>query len=85
LKGCVKLLIELTAEQKKLMEEVRNEWINRFNSLEFDEEKAKELMDFLYSFIEFKPKFKLILDSPLALQIACNILRWFKQSIKIYW
>lgn len=67
------MLDKLTPKQVKLIKEVRDEWINRFNSLEFDEDKSRDFVDFLYGLSGNKRPIKVILDSPLALQIACNM------------
>ena len=55
------------------MKEVRDEWINRFNSLEFDEQKSKDFVDFLYELSGNKKPIKVVLGSPFALQIACSM------------
>jgi hypothetical protein len=67
------MLTKLTAKQIKLMYEIKQEWIDRFNSLEFDEEKSKEFIDFLYKLAGKEKPIKIILDSPLALQFANNM------------
>ena len=72
---------KLTPKEIDLMQEVKSEWIDRFNSLEFDEKKAKDLMDELYTMAGYEKPIKVILDSPLALQYACNMLqKGFKLS-----
>lgn len=35
---------KLTKKEEQMMKKVKNEWVNRFNSLEFNEQKSKELI-----------------------------------------
>jgi len=65
---------KLNNNELKLMDEVRNEWVNIFNSLEFNEQKAKDLMDFLYEISGNTKPLIFVFDSPLASQYACNII-----------
>jgi hypothetical protein len=66
---------ELTEKEKELMIEVRDYWNNLFDSLAFDEEKAKELINYIYEISGFRKPLILILDSPLTVQIVANIFR----------
>ena len=68
------MLIELTPEQKALLPIIRNKWVNRFNSLEFNEEKAKIFIEGVYTFSKLNKPDVLFVDSPLGCQMAYNIL-----------
>ena len=71
----------LTEEEQKLMEVVREEWINHFNSLYFDEEKCIKLVNKLYEIGRLPHPKIIMLDSPLALQIACNLQNQVKSQV----
>ena len=67
-----KIIDELTPEQRQLMIEVRDEWINRFFSLpKLNEEKAIEAANFIYSLTNCKapPRENILFcDSPQQAQ-----------------
>jgi len=65
---------KLTKKEEELMIDVRNEWINRFNSLNFDEQKCKEFVNYCYELSNFKKPTILFLDSPLGCQYAKHII-----------
>jgi len=70
------MISELTEEQRSKIEIYRKKWSDKFFSLEFDEEKAKAFVDFLYvDILKKKCPVKIILDSPLAVELAINLLK----------
>lgn len=69
-----KMITELTPEQEALIPVVRDEWLNLAFSLTFDEEKAVQYAKFLYRVAELDEPEVYVFDSPLALQIAANML-----------
>ena len=69
-----KQLTRLTPAQQRLLVEVRQDWINRFNSLEFDEAASRAFVAFLYRLAGQPAPVTVVLDSPLALQVAANLL-----------
>ena len=69
------MLEKLTKKQEKLMLEVRDEYLNKFFSLpRTNKEKAKELIEYVYELSGFKKPNVVFVDSPMACQIAGNIL-----------
>jgi len=70
---------ELTKEQEQLLPIYQKKWSQKFHSLEFDEQKARSFVDFEYRLIGKQPPVKLILDSPLEVQFAINMLKHTKQ------
>jgi len=75
------MISELTKEQEKLIPIYQKKWYDKFHSLEFDEEKAKVFVDFLYVDVLKKEKpIKIILDSPLVVELAINLLKLKKGS-----
>ena len=62
------MLEKLTKKQEKLIETVREEWLNRFFSLEFDEKKAVKMMKWLYKISGLKEPEVIVCDSPMAMQ-----------------
>jgi hypothetical protein len=68
------MISNLTKEQEKLVPIYQKKWYNKFHSLEFDEEKAKEFITFLYKNILKKPMIPkiIICDSPYSMQKAIN-------------
>jgi len=71
----MKMKNSLTQKEIVLMKTVRDEYLNIFNSLEFDEAKCRKLINKLYSISKLKKPLIIILDSPLGVQYACNILK----------
>lgn len=72
----MKKITKLTKEQEQLMEQVKNEWIGKLNSLpKLDEGKVKLNMKKLYKFCDFEKEPEvIILKSPLAMQLFCNLI-----------
>ena len=69
------MITKLTKKQESKIKIYQKKWYDKFHSLEFDEKKATDFVDVLYSIL-CKPKpIKIILDSPLACQLAINILK----------
>lgn len=68
------MITKLTEEQEKQIKVYQKKWYDKFHSLEFDEGKAKDFVDFLYKTINKEPPIKIILDSPMACQLAINYL-----------
>lgn len=66
---------ELTPEQKKLMIEVRDEWIGKLSTLKFDKDRAESGIDWLYSLINIQAPRKLHMNSPLSAQYGANMLK----------
>jgi hypothetical protein len=63
---------KLTKKEKELIPKVREEWVDLFFSLEFNEGKAKEAMNFLYELAGLKKPKVVILDSPMEVQKMAN-------------
>jgi hypothetical protein len=73
---------KLTKKEIELMEEVKNEWLTRFNSLEFDEKMAKKNINFIYKLAKFNKKpIIIILDSPLACQYGANLMSQVESQV----
>ena len=77
----MQMLEKLSQEQILLMEDVRDDWLELFFSLKFDEVKAKELVDWAYNLAGFKPPLKIIVDSPLAIQFAYYLLSQVESQV----
>src|SRR3972149_11923506 len=69
------MITKLSKKQEKLIPIYQKKWLDQFHSLSFDENKAKDFVDWLYALIDKKPPIKIVLDSPLAVQLAVNILK----------
>jgi len=69
------MLEKLTPEQEKLMIEIREKWLNKCFSLEFDEKKAITLINWVYEdFLKLKKPLIIILDNPLQCQFLINFM-----------
>src|SRR3972149_185520 len=66
------MLETLTPEQEKLIPVIRDKWLKRYFSLEFDEKKARELVNYVYSLSKKKKVSIMVMDSPMGIQIALN-------------
>jgi len=75
------MITRLTAKQKKLIPVYQKKWHDQFFSLTFDEQKARKFVKWLYKLIDKKEPTVVILDSPLAVQLAINILKFNKERI----
>ena len=71
------MLETLNEEQIILMEKVKKEWLDKIftTPLKLNKRKARSLIGWLYEFSKLeKPKI-IFVDSPLAIQYACNMLK----------
>jgi hypothetical protein len=69
------MITQLTSDQIQLMKNVRDRYLLRFFACEFNENKAKAMIDFIYKLAKKPNPIKIILDSPLALQWGANLLK----------
>ena len=74
------MISKLTPEQVEKIEIYRKKWNDAFFKSEFDEKKCFESIDWMYSLIKKPAPIKIVLDSPFAVQLACNILKQKKDS-----
>ena len=75
------MLEKLTKAQEKLMHQVREEWLSYFFSgQEIDKDKAQKGIEWLYEFSGLKKPQVIFVDSPLAVQIAVNMLQGKKRN-----
>ena len=64
------MLQQLTEEQEALIPIVRQEWLDRFFKCDkVSQENIHAFVDYLYNLTGIKPPVKIILDSPLGIQI----------------
>lgn len=78
------MITELTPDQEKLLEEVRQEWIQLAlgGDTSLDESTAREMVDWLYDQANLEaPKLKLFADSPLHSQCIANVLGQIEQVL----
>lgn len=61
------MLTRFIREHQDLIDQVRDEWTDHFFSLQFDQERAEQLIDFLYEGISRRVT-KVFVDSPRAVQ-----------------
>lgn len=69
-------LEQLSLKQEKLLETIKNKWVGlvfKDNSVINRAEFFKGI-DWIYKLLKLNTPIKLILDSPLACQIAANVL-----------
>ena len=66
----------LTPQQEALIPVVKNEWIKLalLDGDEFDDEQARRSLEWLYALANKKKPITILVDSPLAMQYAANIL-----------
>ena len=76
------MLEKLTDDQVGLMDEVKNEYISLLEK-KINEKDAIEGVKFVYKLAKLEEPKILILDSPLACQIACNLMK--KDSRQQVW
>ena len=75
------MLEKLTKAQEKLMHQVIEEWLSYFFSgQEIDKDKAQKGIEWLYEFSGLKKPQVIFVDSPLAVQIAVNMLQGKKRN-----
>jgi len=63
---------ELTKKQEELVSVYQKKWYDKFHGLSFDEKKVKDYVNWLYKLVDAEPPKIIILDSPLACQLAAN-------------
>ena len=69
------MLTELTPEQQALMPIIRDKWINKLNKpKQFEKEKAIKAVEWLYEFSKLEKPKVIVCESPLACQLAMNLL-----------
>jgi hypothetical protein len=70
------MLEKLTKKQEEQMIIIRDKWLNQFFSLpKIDKVKARERVEWLYKFCKLKKPKVMFVESPLAMQYLCNMLR----------
>jgi len=67
------VLEKLTDEQMKLIPVVRDEWLNKFLSFQYDGDKAMKLIEYIYELSELKMPKVVECESPMDCQIAANL------------
>ena len=68
-------LEKLNKKQIEKIEIYKKKWNDKFFSLEFDDEKARKFIKWIYKLAKEKEPIIIILDSPLSCQIAINVLK----------
>jgi len=68
------MIEKLTPDQIQLMTTVRDEWVAKFFSLFFNPVKARQLVQFCYRLANLPEPKIIILDSPMAVQLAANMI-----------
>jgi hypothetical protein len=80
------MLEKLSQEQEILMYATKNEYLKKFFSLpKLNKKKATEYIKWLYQFSNLKEPNVLFVDSPMACQVACNILQVKDQVMNQVW
>jgi len=79
------MLTKLTPEQEQLMTTVRDEWINTaLYSPAPNFKKVKKKAEWLYKFAGLKKPLTIVVDSPLALQHAANLICGSQVASQVY-
>ena len=70
------MLNKLNPKQIKLMDEVRDEWLDRFFSckVKTDRKQATKYINWLYKFCGLEKPLIIFLDSPLGAQYGANMI-----------
>ena len=68
------MITKLTKKQESKIEVYRRKWHDKYYKEDFNEEKARKLVNWMYSLIGLPPPTILILDSPLSVQLALNMI-----------
>ena len=68
------MIEKLTPDQIQLMTTVRDEWVAKFFSLSFNPVKARQLVQFCYRLANIPEPKIIMLDSPMAVQLAANMI-----------
>lgn len=70
------MLEKLTKQHETILSKVKDKWLSYFFSLKFDNEKAKNLINWIYTHLLKLPKpIIIILDSPIGCQLGANLLK----------
>jgi len=71
------MITKLNKKQEKLMDEVKDKWLNKFFDLkEIDKDKYEKGIEFIYTeFLDFKKPDVYYFDSPFGLQLGLNMLK----------
>ena len=79
------MLNELTPEQEKILEETKNKWIGYIfdDRLELDKPQARESVEWLYKLANLKEPDVTYFKSPMAAQLASNILESVDEETEI--
>ncbi|WP_040997139.1 forkhead box protein, partial [Chryseobacterium oranimense] len=80
----MKKIEKLTPDQQLNLQEIKNKWLDKVFKYKLNKsgtfENALKQMKDLYSFCKLEAPIVLYLDSPMACQIAANILSANKES-----
>ena len=76
------MLNKLMSEQEILIEQTKNEWLNKFFSCKsIDKDKAIKGINWLYDLAGFKKPLIFFVDSPLAAQFAIHYINAIFKNI----
>src|SRR3990167_8657909 len=68
------MITELTKEQESKIEIYRQKWHDNYFKEEFNEDKARQLVNWMYSLSKKPVPQIIILDSPLSVQLSIEVL-----------
>ena len=74
----------LTQSDKLRMSQIREKWIGYCGTLELNKKQAKKSVEWLYEFSGLKKPKVVFVDSPMAIQIACNMLKVMDQKDQVW-
>jgi hypothetical protein len=74
------MITTLTPKQEAKIKVYQQKWNDMFFKNEFDEKLSGDMIDWLYYLIKKDRPIKVFLDSPMAVQLAINILKFNKNS-----
>ena len=80
------MLTKLTKKQEKALPKYLNKWVKQgLRTKTIDKKKAKKAINFMYKdILNMKhPKYIVYLDSPMACQLACNLIKASKFDEKV--
>jgi len=81
-----KRLESLTPAQQLVLNDVRDEYIQQFNKLEFNEQAARDLVDLVRcGYMKEKRPMIFIVDSPLGAQLLVHVLKQMKEFRDNMW
>ena len=61
------MITKLSKKQESKIKGYQQKWYDQFHKEPFDEQKAKDMVDWLYKQIGKKAPIKIILDSPMKI------------------